>query len=92
MVELAASSADEFARRFIGQTRKVLWENEVRHGSGIYPGLTDNYIRTYATSNRAIVNTISKVRLIDHAGNSGFSFISMSKKRKQGALWGELLD
>jgi threonylcarbamoyladenosine tRNA methylthiotransferase MtaB len=92
MVELAASSADEFARRFIGQTRKVLWENEVRHGSGIYPGLTDNYIRTYATSNRAIVNTISKVRLIDHAGNSGFSCISMSKKRKQGALWGELLD
>jgi threonylcarbamoyladenosine tRNA methylthiotransferase MtaB len=91
MLELAASSADEFARRFMGQTRAVLWEKEVRHSSGIYSGLTDNYIRTYTRSSHDIANTITKVRLIDHAGNSGPSFISESKRRKHGGLWGELL-
>jgi threonylcarbamoyladenosine tRNA methylthiotransferase MtaB len=92
MLELSASSADEFARRFTGHTREILWEKEVRHGSGIYSGLTDNYIRTYARSSSDIANTISKVRLIDNAGNSGLSSIRMSKKRKHGALWGDLLD
>jgi len=92
MLELAASSADEFARRFMGQTREVLWEKEVQHHSGIYSGLTDNYVRTYARSSREIDNTISKVRLIDHAGNSGPSFIGRSKRRKHGGLWGRLLD
>lgn len=92
MLELGANSADEFARRFMGQTREVLWEKEVQHHSGIYSGLTDNYIRTYARSSREIDNTISKVRLIDHAGNSGPSFIGRSKRRKHGGLWGELLD
>ena len=91
MLELAASSADEFARRFMGQTREVLWENEVRRGSGIYSGLTDNYIRTYARTSRDIANTISKVRLIDHAGNLNPTFIGGSKRRQHGGLWGELL-
>jgi threonylcarbamoyladenosine tRNA methylthiotransferase MtaB len=92
MLELAANSADEFARRFMGQTGEVLWEKEVWHGSGTYSGLTDNYIRTYTRSSRDIANTISKVSLTGHAGNSGHSFISSSKKRTHGGLWGELLD
>ncbi|MCX5993133.1 MAG: hypothetical protein NT177_02825, partial [Chloroflexi bacterium] len=91
MLDLAASAADEFALRFMGQTREVLWEKEVRHGSGIYSGLTDNYIRTYARSSRDIANTISKVQMTDHAGNTGHSFISSSKGRKNGGLWGDLL-
>jgi threonylcarbamoyladenosine tRNA methylthiotransferase MtaB len=91
MLELAVSSADEFARRFIGQSREVLCEKEVRKGSGIYSGLTDNYIRTYVRSNRDITNTISKVRLIGLAGDSSPSFISKSKRRRHGGLWGELL-
>jgi len=92
MLELAAGSADQFAQRFMGQTREVLWEKEARHSSGIYSGLTDNYIRTYARSSRDITNTITNVRLIDHAWNSGPSFISRSKRRKHGGLWGGLLD
>jgi threonylcarbamoyladenosine tRNA methylthiotransferase MtaB len=91
MLELAAGSADEFARRFIGQTREVLWEKEVRRGSGIFSGLTDNYIRTYVSSCHDIANTISRVRLIGPAGDSGPSFISRSKRRQHGGLWGELL-
>jgi len=91
MLELAAGAADEFARRYIGKTGEVLWEKEVRHGSGIYPGLTDNYVRTYTRSSRDITNTISRVSLTGHAWNSGHPFISGSKMRKHGGLWGELL-
>jgi len=92
MLELAAISADEFAGRFMGRTGEVLWEKEVRQGSGIYSGLTDNYIRTYARSSRVIANTISEVRLLDHAGSSGPAFISRSKTRRYGGLWGRLLE
>jgi len=90
MLELAASSADEFAGRFMGRTGVVLWEKEVRQGSGIYSGLTDNYIRTYASSSRVIANTISEVRLLDRIANSGPAFISRSKMRIYGGLWGRL--
>jgi threonylcarbamoyladenosine tRNA methylthiotransferase MtaB len=91
MLELAARSAEEFARRFIGQTREVLWENEMRHGSDIYSGLTDNYIRTYTRSRHDVSNTISEVLLTGPAGNPGHSFISGFKKRTHGCLWGESL-
>ncbi len=91
MLELAAGSADRFAARFVDQTREVLWENELRQGSGIYSGLTDNYIRVYTRSSRDITNTISRARLVGHIGDSGPSFIGRSKKRKQGGLWGRLL-
>jgi len=90
MLELAAVSADEFAGRFIGRTRKVLWENEVRPGSQIFSGLTDNYIRVYTRSGSDITNTISGTRLLDRSGASVPSFISRSKKRRQGRLWGEV--
>jgi len=90
MLELAANSADEFAGRFMGRTGVVLWEKEVRQGSGIYSGLTDNYIRTYARSSRVIANTISEVRLLDRIANSGPAFISRSKMRRYGGLWGRL--
>jgi threonylcarbamoyladenosine tRNA methylthiotransferase MtaB len=91
MLELAAGSADDFSRRFIGQTREVLWEKEARRSSGMFSGLTDNYIRTYVRSSRDIANTISKVRLTGLAGDSSPSFISRSKRRQHGGLWGELL-
>jgi len=92
MLKLADSSADEFARQFIGQTTLVLWEKEVRHGCGIYSGLTDNYIRTYTRSSRDITNTVTEVRMIDHSGNSVPAFISKSKRRQHGWLWGSLLN
>ncbi|MFA5064490.1 MAG: tRNA (N(6)-L-threonylcarbamoyladenosine(37)-C(2))-methylthiotransferase MtaB [Dehalococcoidia bacterium] len=91
MLELAASSADIFAGRVIGQTREILWEKEMRPGSQIYSGLTDNYIRVYTRSSLDISNTISRTRLVGHVSDSGPSFISRSKKRKQGGLWGSLL-
>jgi len=92
LLKLAAGSADEFAQHFIGQSTEVLWEKEVRHGSRIYSGLTNNYIRAYALSSHDITNTISKVRLKDLAGNSGPPFISKSRRRRHGGLWGEFLD
>jgi threonylcarbamoyladenosine tRNA methylthiotransferase MtaB len=89
MLELAAASADEFAGRFISRTGEVLWENEVRPGSKIFSGLTDNYIRVYTRSSNDITNTISKTRLIGRIGDSGPPFIGRSKRRRQGSLWGE---
>ncbi len=90
MLELAAASADEFGERFIGRTREVLWENEVRPGSQIYSGLTDNYIRVYTRNSSDITNTISVTCLLGRSGVSGPSFISRSKKRTHGSLWGEV--
>ncbi|MBN1690629.1 MAG: tRNA (N(6)-L-threonylcarbamoyladenosine(37)-C(2))-methylthiotransferase MtaB [Dehalococcoidia bacterium] len=90
MLELAPVSAHEFAARFIHQTREVLWEKEVRPGSQIYSGLTDNYIRVYTRSSCDITNKITRAHLIGHIGDSGPSFISKSKKRKQAGLWGEI--
>jgi len=41
----------------------VLWERETSPGSGIYSGLTDNYIRVFTTSERPLVNEILPLRL-----------------------------
>ncbi len=90
MLDLAAHAANEFAGIFVGQVRDVLWENEVRPGSQIYSGLTDNYIRVYTRSIGDITNTISKTLLVGRLGDSGPPFIIRSKKHRQGSLWGEI--
>jgi len=75
MLALARESRQKFNKQFIGQITEVLWESEVGPYSGIYSGLTDNYIRLYTYSHQPINNQIISTRLI--------------KKYKQG-LWGEL--
>lgn len=77
MLELARRSAQQFAGRFIGREVAVLWENEVTLRSGVYSGLTDNYIRVYTRSQKPLVNQIMQVRLI--------------KMHKEG-LWGEVIE
>ena len=89
MLDLAAHSADEFGARFIGQTRPVLWENEVKPGSGVYLGLTNNYIRAYVSSVHDISNTISGVRLLAQANDAGVTVVRLSTKGNHGELWGE---
>lgn len=86
MLELAVSDADTFVRRFIGQIRPVLWENEIKPGSGIYVGLTDNYIRVYAESDEDITNTISEVRLVAPADAPGKA-LRASTRGNHGELW-----
>jgi threonylcarbamoyladenosine tRNA methylthiotransferase MtaB len=90
MLELAARSADDFALGFAGQAADVLWENEVGKGSGVYLGLTGNYIRTYACSREDITNTITAARLLMPAAQAARPVLRASTRGNHGEFWGEL--
>ncbi len=75
MLELARKSAHSFWQRFLGQDVTVLWEKEVTRGSGLYSGLSHNYIRVYTMSRERLTNQLLPVRLV--------------RLHEQG-LWGEL--
>ena len=77
MLELSWTSRRNFEEQFLGQTMLVLWEKETNPGSGIYSGLTDNYIRVFVQSQKPLTNKIAPVKL------AGF--------HKQG-MWGELVN
>ena len=77
MLELSRSSRRSFCEQFLGQTMPVLWEKETSPGSGIYSGLTGNYIRVFAHSEKPLDNEITPVKLV------GF--------HNQG-MWGELVN
>jgi threonylcarbamoyladenosine tRNA methylthiotransferase MtaB len=65
MLELSRSSRRRFCERFLGQTMPVLWEQETEPGSGIYSGLTSNYIRVFGHSNRSLSNEITAAGLVE---------------------------
>jgi len=65
MLELAQSSRRRFCEQFLGQTMPVLWEKETSPGSSIYSGLTGNYVRVYARSEKSLRNEITLVTLAE---------------------------
>jgi len=77
MLELSRSSRRRFCEQFLDQTMPVLWEREMptsssilgevgtSPGSGIYSGLTDNYIRVFAHSEKPLSNEIAPVKLVE---------------------------
>ncbi len=75
MLELAQESVGKFRERFLGQNTVVLWEKEVAQGSGIYSGLSDNYIRVFTQSDRPLTSQLLAVRLVGLHGRG---------------LWGEV--
>jgi threonylcarbamoyladenosine tRNA methylthiotransferase MtaB len=77
MLELSRSSRRRFCEQFLGQTMPVLWEKETSPGSGIYSGLTGNYIRVFAHSEKPLSNEITPVKLVEF--------------HNQG-IWGELVN
>ncbi len=91
MLELAARSADEFAGRSIGQINSILWENEVKPGSGVFQGLTGNYIRVYALSNKDLTNTVSSAMLTAPANSIASRVLRGSTRGNHGELWSELI-
>jgi threonylcarbamoyladenosine tRNA methylthiotransferase MtaB len=91
VLNLAAGSADRFAHRFIGQIRNVLWESETRPGSGIFVGLTDNYLRVYEKSAANMHNTIAEARLVRPASEMGGRNLRMSTRGNYGELWAEVV-
>jgi len=62
MLALARASIHNFRRRFLGKTLLVLWEKET---SGVWSGLTDNYIRAYAKSDQDLTNRLLPVKLVE---------------------------
>jgi threonylcarbamoyladenosine tRNA methylthiotransferase MtaB len=77
MLELSRSSRRRFCEQFLGQAMPVLWEKETSPGSGIYSGLTGNYIRVFAHSEKPLSNEITLVKLVEF--------------HNQG-IWGEVMD
>jgi threonylcarbamoyladenosine tRNA methylthiotransferase MtaB len=77
MLERSRSSRRSFCEQFLGQTMPVLWEKETSPGSSIYSGLTGNYIRVFAHSEKPLSNEITPVKLIEF--------------HNQG-IWGEMVD
>jgi threonylcarbamoyladenosine tRNA methylthiotransferase MtaB len=65
MLELSRSSQRHFCQQFLGQTVPVLWEKETSPGSGTYSGLTGNYIRVFAHSEKLLSNEITPVKLVE---------------------------
>ncbi|MBN1189869.1 MAG: tRNA (N(6)-L-threonylcarbamoyladenosine(37)-C(2))-methylthiotransferase MtaB [Dehalococcoidales bacterium] len=60
LLELAKSSLIEYSLRFLGETRAVLFE---QRESGMWTGLTDNYIKVYSRSETDLSNRIVDVKL-----------------------------
>ena len=87
MLKLAADSADAFARRFTGRSTDVLWENDVKAGSGIYTGLTDNYLRAYTRSSGDLSNSITEAKLIALADEMTVKTVKSSTRGNHGEIW-----
>ena len=64
MLELSRSCRRRFCEQFLGQIMPVLWEQETSPGNGIYSGLTSNYIRVFAHSEKPLSNEITPVKLV----------------------------
>lgn len=60
LLEVGRESSLAFRRRFLGRTLDVLWEDKV---NGNWRGLTGNYMRVTAASEKDLANRLSPVRL-----------------------------
>lgn len=81
MLELSHISAQIFARQFLGQNREVLWEKEISPGSGIYSGLTDNYLRVFARSQEPLTNKLLPAYLTEFREDGVWGRIDRNKRR-----------
>ncbi len=62
MLALAQESAKSFRQQFLGRTLDVLWEQ--RTASGLWAGLTANYIRVYTGCDEDLSNRILPAKLV----------------------------
>ena len=63
MLTLAEEKASVFRRRSLGEVRPVLWEEESE--TGVYSGLTDNYLKVRVSTSRPLANEITWARLTE---------------------------
>ena len=79
MLELAQRLNDRFLERFEDSVMPVLWERSRQGKNGTAPvweGLTDNYVRVFASSVEPLDNLLLPARLIE---------------RRDGGFWGEIV-
>lgn len=76
MLKLANYCRYNFYKSFSGRVLSVLWEGETNSESGIYSGLTDNYIRVFTKSEHNIANKITYTKLKEFNGKGMVSDIS----------------
>ncbi len=67
MLALAKESELNFRQQFLGKTMPVLWESQ--SGNEIWSGLTDNYIRVYASSDEDLTNKLLPVNVLKLSGD-----------------------
>ena len=65
MLGLSRSCQHRFCEQFLRQTLPVLWEQETKPGSGMYSGLTSNYIRVFAYSKNPLANEVTPTTLVE---------------------------
>ncbi len=74
---LSAKKRFEFDRRFIGQTRPALFEEDNK--DGFMQGWTDNYVRVAVPYNPRLANTIVDVEIAKRS-ESGFHFAKLPQE------------
>ncbi len=67
LIELGKRTGREFRKRLLGTSRPVLWEERQ---AGTWTGLTDNYVRVTAGSEKDLFNRVVQTRLIEQAGEA----------------------
>ena len=64
LLELSRRQSSAFRKAMLGSTRPVLWEEEPSgDGTGIWHGLTDNYVRVAARSRESLRDRITPAHL-----------------------------
>jgi len=61
MLQLAEELSHNYNNRFIGQTMLVLWESK---NGRFMEGLTDNYIRVFASTSKNLTNELLSTKLV----------------------------
>ena len=65
LLALSKSQMRQFRQERLGTVRPVLWESRTtRNGESFWTGLTDNYIRVRAQSDRMLLNEITGAELL----------------------------
>ena len=65
LLALSKSQMRQFRQERLGTVRPVLWESRTTHnGESFWTGLTDNYIRVRAQSDRMLLNEITGAELL----------------------------
>ena len=70
LTSLASDHSRRHRSRLIGEERSVLWESRVDvNGEKMWSGLTDNYVRAYASCSEDMANMVTAARLLSVLGD-----------------------